>query len=322
MTIVANTFLTYSEIGAREDLSNLIALISPVDTPVLSNAKKGTVDNQKYEWQRDALATAASNAQLQGDDVTAFDTVTPTVRVSNRTQISRKTIIIADSINVLDLAGRDRELSYQIAKRAKELKRDQEFGLLANNAAVTGSSAVAPQYGALLAMVGSIDGTNVSKGGGAGANPTDAVNFTVARVDGTTRPFVEQLLKDVVRLTFVNGGSPDTLMVDSIQKSVVSNFAGISTKTYSQGERKPAAVIGSADLYVSEFGNISVIPNRFQRARDAWLLDFDAIRVVTARPYKVVELAKTGDAEKRMLILEYGLKIDHEQMLALVTDLA
>lgn len=321
MTIVANTFLTFSEVGMREELSNLIALISPVDTPLLSNARKGTVDNTKYEWQRDALAAAASNAQLQGDDVAAFDATVATARMSNRTQISRKTIIVADTIKAVSLAGRDQELTYQIAKRAKELKRDQEFGLLANAGAVTGSSAVAPQYGSLGAMVGSIDGSNVDMGA-TGTNPTDALNFTDPRNDGTTRPFVEQLLKNVVKGTWVNGGSPDTLMVDAIQKSVVSNFAGIATKTYSQTEKRPSAIIGSADLYVTEFGNLSVIPNRFQRARDAWLLNFDVIRVVTLRPYDVVELAKTGDAEKRMLIVEYGLKVDHEQELALVTDLA
>ena len=321
MTIVANTFLTFSEVGIREELSDLIALISPTDTPVLSSARKGSVDNTKYEWQRDALAAAASNAQLQGDDVAAFDVVSATVRMSNRTQIARKTIIIADTIKAVNLAGRDQELAYQIAKRSKEIKRDQEFGLLSNTGAVAGGSAVAPKYGTLLAMVGSIDGSNVDKGGGAGANPTDPTDFTAARTDGTTRPFTEALLKNAVKAGYVNGGNPDTLMVDPIQKGVVSGFAGVATKTYFQEAKRPSAIIGSADLYVSEFGNLSVIPNRFQRARDAWLLDFDAIRVVTLRPYNVVELAKTGDAEKRMLIVEYGLKVDHEQMLALVTDL-
>lgn len=320
MTILTNTFLTFSEVGAREDLSNLIALISPVDTPVLSNARKGSVDNTKYEWQRDALAAAADNAQLQGDDVAAFDAVAPTVRMSNRTQISRKTIVIADSIKQLDLAGRDQEMSYQIAKRGKEIKRDQEFGLLRNGGAVVGNSTTAPRYGALLAMVGSIDGSNVSKEA-TGTNPTDAVDFTDPRNDGATRAFTEALLKTVVSAGFTNGANYDTLMVDAIQKAVVSAFAGIATKTYFQEAKRPAAVIASADVYVSEFGNLSVIPNRFQRARDAWLLDFDAIRVVSYRPYDVVKLAKTGDAEKSMLILEYGLKVDHEHMLGLVTDL-
>lgn len=320
MTIVTNTFLTFSEVGIREELSDLIAMISPVDTPLLSNAKKGKVDNTKYEWQRDALAAAASNAQLQGDDVAAFDAVTPTVRMSNRTQISRKTIIVADTIKEISLAGRDQELAYQIAKRAKELKRDQEFGLLRNQGAVAGNSTTAPTYGALLAMVGSIDGSNVSKEA-TGTNPTDAVDFTDPRNDGATRAFTEALLKTVVAATWVNGGNPDTLMVDSVQKAVVSGFAGIATKTYFQEAKRPAAIIGSADVYVSEFGNLSVIPNRFQRARDAWLLNFDVIRVVSLRSYRVVELAKTGDAEKRMLLVEYGLKVDHEQELALVTDL-
>lgn len=324
MTIITNTFLVFDAKGVREELSNLIALISPEDTPVLSGSRRGTVSNTLYEWQRDALAAASSaNAQLQGDDIdnlTGFAAVTPTVRMGNRTQISRKTIIIADTLEATERAGRDREMAREISKRSAELKRDQEKTILENIGAVAGSSGVAPKTGTLGATVGSIDGTNVSMGA-TGTNPTDALLFTDPRNDGTQRPFTEALLKTVVQGVWTLGGSPDILSVGPFNKGVVSGFAGVATKTYFQEARRPAATIASADVYVSEFGNFSVVPNRFQRERDAWLLDLDAIRVVTLRPYKVVPLAKTGDAEKRLLIVEWGLAVDHEQRLGLVADL-
>lgn len=321
MAIIANTFLTFSAVGIREQLANLIANISPEDTPGLTSSRKGTVRNTLYEWQRDALAAAGANAQVQGDDITAFPAVVATVRMGNRTQIMRKLALVADTLEATDRAGRDKEMSYQLMLRAAELKRDQETAIFANTGAVTGSSAVAPLFGSLGAMVGSISGTNVSKEA-TGTNPTDAVLFTDPRNDGATRAFTEAFLKTVVSGVWTLGGSPDTLMVDAIQKAVVSGFAGVATKTYFQEAKRPSAIIGSADVYVSEFGVISVVPNRFQRPRDAWLLDFSAIKVVYLRPYKVVELAKTGDAEKRMLILEMGLIVDHEQKLGLIADLA
>jgi len=321
MAIIGNTFLVFDAKGVREELSNLIALISPEDTPVLSGSRRGTVSNTLYEWQRDVLAAASSaNAQYQGDDIAAFDAVAPTVRMGNRTQISRKTIIIADTLEATERAGRDREMAREISKRSAELKRDQEKTILENIGAVAGSSGVAPKTGTLGATVGSIDGTNVSMGA-TGTNPTDALLFTDPRNDGTQRAFTEALLKTVVSGVWTLGGSPDILSVGPFNKGVVSGFAGVATKTYFQEAKRPAATIASADVYVSEFGNFSVVPNRFQRERDAWLLDLDAIRVVTLRPYKVVPLAKTGDAEKRMLVVEWGLAVDHEQRLGLVADL-
>ena len=144
--------------------------------------------------------------------------------------------------------------------------------------------------------------------GAGGANGIDALLFTVARTDGTTRAFTEALLKTVLAAVWKNGGSPDTIMVDSIQKAVLSGFAGIATKTYSQGEARPAAIIGAADVYVGEFGTYSVVPNRFQRARDVWVWDFEYAAIVYLRPFQVKDLAKTGDAEKKLLLAEWGAK--------------
>jgi hypothetical protein len=223
-------------------------------------------------------------------------------------------------VEAVSKAGRKAELAYQIAKRSAEIKRDIETTILANIGAVAGGTATAPKTGTLGATIGSIDGTNVSMGAG-GTNPTDALLFTVARVDGTTRAFTEALLKTVLKGAWTNGGSPDTIMVDAIQKAVVSAFAGIATKTYSQDVARPAAIIGAADVYVGEFGTYSVVPNRFQRARDAWVLDFEYLAIVYLRPFQVKDLAKTGDAEKKLLLAEWGLKTYTDFAHGLVADL-
>lgn len=321
MLIVANTTTTFDIKGIREELSNIIYNISPEDTPFMSNAGRESVENTLYEWQRDVLAAAVStNAQIQGDDITAFDAVTATVRMGNRTQISRKAILVADTVEAVSKAGRKAELAYQITKRSAEIKRDMETCFLANVAAAAGGTATAPKTGTMGATIGSIDGSNVSMGAG-GANPTDPLLFTNARTDGTTRPFTESLLKTVLAAVWKNGGSPDTIMVDSIQKAVVSAFAGIATKTYSQTEARPAAIIGAADVYVGEFGTYSVVPNRFQRARDAWVLDFEYLAIVFLRPFQVKDLAKTGDAEKKLLVVEAGLKVYTDFGHGLVADL-
>jgi hypothetical protein len=302
-------------------MSNNADNISPEDTPFVSNAGKDSVDNTLYEWQRDALAAAVStNAVLQGDDITAFDAVTATVRMGNRTQISRKAILVAGTTNAVNTAGRKQELAYQITKRGAEIKRDIEKNVLDNVGAVAGSSAVIPKTGTMGATIGSIDGTNVSMGA-AGTNPTDALLFTDPRNDGTQRAATEALAKVVMSGVWVNGGSPDTWMVGPFNKSVFSGFAGIATKTYFQEAARPAAIIGSADVYVGEFDTYSIVPNRFQRDRDAWLIDFEYVDIVYLRPFRVEDLAKTGDAEKKMLLVEWGLKVKTDFAHGLLADL-
>src|SRR5690242_5494101 len=202
MTVISNTTDTFSIKGIREELSNVIYNISPEDTPFMSNAGRESVENTLYEWQRDVLAAAVStNAQIQGDDITSADAVTATVRMGNRTQISRKVLTVADTVEAVSKAGRKSELAYQITKRSAEIKRDIEKNSLDRVAAVAGNTSTAPKTGTMGATIGSIDGSNVSMGAG-GANPTDATTFTNARTDGTQRAFTEALLKTVLSGTW------------------------------------------------------------------------------------------------------------------------
>jgi len=276
MTIVSNTFTTYSAKGIREDLSNVITNIAPEETPFQSNIGRETISNTLFEWQTDTLADAAANAQLEGDDVGTFDSVTATVRLTNYAQISRKTIVLSNTEEVVNKAGRRSELAYQIAKRGSELKRDQEFIFLNGGIAVAG-------------------------------------NTTTARVTASLGAFVK---------TNTDKQTKKILMVGPVNKQRVSGFSGIASSRFNiDGGAKPATLIGAVDIYVSDFGNVQVIANRFQRERDAWVIDPDYAKMTVLRPYQQVELAKTGDAEKRMLLIEYGLKVLAENAHGLAADL-
>jgi hypothetical protein len=321
VAIVTNTKLTYSTVGIREQLSDVISNISPTETPFLTSCGKGSAENTLFEWQTDALATAdGANAQLEADDIASYQAPSETTRVANYQQISRKTAIVGGTVEAVKRAGRKGEMAYQLSKRAKELKRDQETILLQNQAAVAGASGTARKTGSLAAWVR----TNVDKAGD-GANPdAPAPTPTDNRTDGTTRAFTETILKNVAQLMFTTGASVDgsVLMVGPAQKQVVSGFSGIATKTLQRSETAPTAIIGAADVYVTDFGVIKVVPNRFQRNRDAWFLDFEFLEVAYLRPYQTEELAKTGDAEKRMILCEYGLKVKNEGALGLAADLS
>ncbi len=317
MSALTNTFTTFDAKGVREDLSDAIYNISPKDTPFMSNIKKGQALQTFFEWQTDTLATPdTANAQLDGDDVGTFDSTAATTRVGNYTQISRKTVIISGTLEAVDKAGRKSEMAYQLAKRAAELKRDQESIALTNQGASAGSLSTARKTGSLLAWLV----TNVVKASD-GTNPVYTNIPTAARVDGTQATLTEAMVKTAMLDAYTQGGKPEMLMVGPFNKQVASGFTGISTKTFYQSAVEETAIIGAADVYVTDFGILSIVPNRFQRARDAFLIDPEFAGIIFLRPYMTEPLAKTGDAEKRMLICEWGVKIHNEKAHAGIFDL-
>jgi len=317
MAIVTNTFTTFDAKGIREDLSNVITNIAPEETPYMSNIGRESVSNSLYEWQTDTLASAAANKQLEGDDVTSFDAVTATVRLQNYAQISRKTIVLSATEEVVNKAGRRSELAYQIAKRGSELKRDQEFTMLNGAVAAAGNTTTARGTASLQAFIKTNYDMQTN-----GANPSYTTLPNSARTDGNVRTFTETILKNVIQQVWTAGGTPKILMTGPVNKQRVSGFSGIASSRFNiDGGARPATIIGAADIYVSDFGNVQVVPNRFQRERDAFVIDPDYAKLMTLRPYQQVELAKTGDAEKRMLIVEWGHKVLAENAHGIAADL-
>ena len=314
------TFQTYQSIGNREDLTDVIYNISPTDTPFMSSVGKTKATAVYHEWQTDALAAAvANNAAVEGADATSL-TVTPTARVGNRTQISTKTVQIAGTQESVDKAGRKSEKAYQLAKASSELKRDMEKTLLSNNVAAAGDSSTARTLGGLQAWLG----TNAVLG----ASGTAGSGGTTARVSGTDAAFTEAMLKSAVKQAFVQGGNPSVLMVTPTQKQVVSGFAGIAEQRYQAPSNAPTTIVGAADVYLSDFGTLSVVPNRFMTpdAGDggevAFVLDPEYASIAYLRPFATNELAKTGDSEKTQLIVEYTLEVKNEKAHAIIADLA
>jgi hypothetical protein len=323
MSQTANTFDTFNAKGIRESLSNVIYNISPEETPFMSNIGRENVKNTFFEWQTDSLAAASTtNAQIEGDDVGTYDSTAATVRVGNYTQVSRKTLILSGTLESVDKAGRRSELAYQLAKRSAELKRDMESIMLTNQKADGGSAGTSTalrKTGSLLAFLK----TNTDKGT-TGADPSYTTQPNATRTDATAanlRTFSETILKSVIQKVWTAGGTPKILMVGPVNKQRVSGFQGIAEIRREVTGNKPGVIIGAADVYVSDFGAVSVVPNRFQRERDAFVLDPEYAAVAFLRPFQTVELAKTGDAEKRMIVVEWGLKVNTEAAHGLAADL-
>ena len=305
-----NTFDTYDSIGEREDLSDVIYNISPTDTPFLSSAAKTKSTAVLHEWQTDSLASAVTNnAVIEGDEAT-LDAVTATTRLSNSCQIMDKTVVITGTQEVVDKAGRASELAYQIAKKAKELKRDMEAQITTNNAEVTGSATAAREMGSLGAWVASNDVMGTSGTSGSVGN--------TARTDGTQRVFTEALLKSVIKSVWEAGGNPTMVMVGPFNKQKLSGFTGNSTRFDAGAD---ATLYTSVDVYASDFGQLQVVPNRFSRDRDAYVLDMDYWGIAFLRDFTMHELSKTGDSEKRQLLVEATLESRNEGASGLVADL-
>lgn len=305
----------------REDLSDAIYNITPEETPFVSRVGRGPKAKARmFEWQTDALAApSTSNAHIEGDD-TAFEAITPTTRVANYTQISKKAIVISETEEAVDKAGRKSEEAYQMAKKAVELRRDMEAIALSNQAGAIGSEAAARTTAGLLAWIRTNDDFGTGGASPAAPSPVPAAG----RTDGTLRALAESQVTTVVQSMYTSGANVGRsfLMLGPSQKQTASGFAGIATATYNLSKEQHAAIIAAADVYVSDFGTFEIIPNRIQRTRDGFFIDPEMVKLSYLRPFKRVKLAKTGDSEKRHIVVEWGLRVNNEAGLGLIADLS
>jgi len=293
MAAPSNTFLTTAAIGNREDLTDTIYRISPTATPFISLAAKGKASNTLHEWQTQDLAAAVtSNAQAEGDNASA-KTVTPTVRLNNRTQISTKTVIVSGTQQAMNPAGRKDELAYQLSLAALELRRDME-----SSATQLDVTATAPrQSRGLVGWV--VD--NVDRNGGSLASYTG----NTGRTKGTAVAFTEARLKSVLQKIFTAGGEADSILLPPAAKQTFSTFTGNATRF---DKSEDAKLYASVDVYVSDFGELKAIPSRFQDANDVFILQSDKWAISYLRPFQTIELAQTGDAMQRELVVEWTVE--------------
>lgn len=319
MALPTNTHITYANVGIREDLSDTIYNISPEETPFTNNIGRGSAKQTYHEWQTQALTAAVdTNANLEGDDAN-LDAANTTTRVGNRTQIADKTAVVSGTNQAVDLAGRASEMALQVMLKGKELARDVEKQMLSNKASVTGNSSTARVSAGMESWLTS----NVSRGSG-GSSGGFSGGTVSAPTDGTQRAFTETLLKAVQLSCFNNGSKASQLYMGGTQKQVFSSFAGIAVNRIdnppSTGQ---VAIVGAADVYVGDFGKLTAIPHPYgMRSRTVLAIDPNFARMATLRPMQNLEIGKTGDNDKRQIIIEYTLQVDNEAAHGVVADLS
>lgn len=312
------TYQTYTAIGQREDLIDTIYNISPTDTPFMNSIGRTNATARYHEWQTDSLAAVnTANAAIEGADASSA-TLSPTTRVGNRTQISQKTVKISGTLETVNKAGRRSEKAYQLAKASGELKRDMEAILLSNQVAADGNgSTTARTLGGLQTWLSS--NYSLGTGGTAGSGGT------TARVTGTDRAFAQSMITSVMQSCYTNGGSPTMLFVTPAQKVAASAFTGIATRYRDVPASQQAQIINAADVFVSDFGIIQIVPDRFIPNTDnddvAFLVDTEMASVAYLRPFQTNELAKVGDSEQTQLLVEYTLQVNNEAAHGIIADL-
>jgi hypothetical protein len=324
MAVPAGTQQTYQQVGIREDLSDFIYNIDPVETPFMSMVRKGSKPkNYKVEWQTDSLAAAdGTNATIDGDDPAA-NTASPTVRQGTYTQLMDKVVRVSDRANQMTTAGRKRELAYQVAKRGKELKRDMETRLTGNYASVVGSAATASETAGVEAWLE----TNVTRGsGGADGGWSSTNQLTAAATDASSSnliTFTEARLKTQIRNIWDAGGNPKYILTGGFNKQVASGFSGIATlyRDTAGQMKSPATILGAADIYISDFGEHKIVPDRFSRDRTALILDMSYWSIHYLMPFNVTPLSKTGHSERRLLRVDFALCSKNEAASGAVADL-
>ena len=308
MAKVTNAFDTYSATADREDLSNIIYNISPMQTPFMSSIGKKNINNVVFDWQTESLPTPSAAGQLEGFELSR-SAATATVRASNVAMISSRDATVTGSQDASDPAGKRSEMAHQLAIMSKALKRDMEEALCQKGAKTTGNATTARVTGGFESWITSNDsrGTSGASTGG-GAAPTD----------GTQRALTEPLLKAVLQSCFENGGEPSMAICGPHNKQVISGFTGRSQARQFVDQN---TVEASVSIYSSDFGELKIVPSNRSRERSLLLVDPEFAKVSYLRDFKTVDIATIGDAVTKMIVVEYGLEVSNEAAHGVVFDL-
>jgi len=320
MAVTANTNETYSVSTLKEDLQEALVSISPTETPFMSSIGTKKISNTYFEWATVDLAAAVStNRVMEGENAPGNDAPTNAVRLGNYSQISDKVVEVSDTNEAVNGVGDAQRIAKQVAYKLKELKRDMETMLVGdNNAAVAGSSGTARETASLSAFLT----TNVDRGA-TGANGTLSGTTSgypnAAATDGTLRALTEAMLQGVIASCWDEGAEPTMVLCGSgVKQKISSTFTGSATKFKNVDDKK---VVAAVDIYVSDFGELQIVPSRFVRSRDVFVLDPSQARVAYLSNTKQKPLARTGHSERRLISAEYGLQVDTEKAHGVIADI-
>jgi hypothetical protein len=311
MTQPSNTFDSYDANGIRESLADVIYNISPEETPFLSKCKKTKASNTYVEWQTDTLRSSGTNAHIEGDATTA-EARTATTRLGNYTQIFKNAVVVPDTDEGLNKAGRGKEIAYQTLKMAKEQKLDIEAALFLNNARAAGSSTAARE----LAGAGAWVTTNAVGGSSFAAATGDGTDGYTA---GTARAMTQTIFDGVLQSIWTEGGKPQTVYLSPAQMAVALGFTGNNNQRSTIGAAD-GKVANLVEIYMTPWGSVEFMPSREVANADVFIMQDDMWEVSELRPMTNKELAKTGDNTTRQIVTELTLCAKNEAANGLIAD--
>lgn len=321
MATVTNVKTYDARKSIRESLADIIFDISPTSTPFMSTVGRDKTDNTYFEWQTDTLASPdLNNAAIEGASAGDADFVA-TNRVANYTQISTKVVAASGTADAVNAAGMKTILAYETAKKGKEIKRDMESILLSNQAGAAGNGTSAPRK--LAGLAAWLRTNAVANGLTPPTMSSTNDGYPNAGWTGaaTAVAFTEAMLKDAMQQAWTEGGEPSMLMVGPYNKTVASTFTGLALNRIDNSGNAPVKIVAAADVYLSDFGKVSIVPNRFTPENFAYLIDPNYVKVTYLRPFQTEVLAKTGDATKKQLLVEYSLRCNQEKAHAIICNL-
>ena len=349
---VANTFMTTSNpVGNREELSDVVNRITPEDTPLYSMMAKGTCNSIYPEWEKDELGDPMVNAQAEGDTF-SFAAISPATRMGNSTQIFRRDFIISKTQDAVSNAGSVEQTKYQTLKKGVEMRKDIELALLANTATVkTASSGNPRKFGSLqtwletntdrFAGEDNNDDNDFADAGdkvpGADGGFQSSTGITsVVTPGGGQRDINKTSIDNVLQSIYQEGGSCKTVMLSPYAKrrfSLIMSDGDVAPQRYATPQSGQTTVIGAADMYLSDFGMISVVPNRVMgmgadatakraSSSNAYFLDPSMLEFKFLRPISRVDnLANVSDATPYAIIGEGTLCVKNEAGLGVIADI-
>ena len=309
MTVPTNLYQKATLKGNREDLMDKIFNTSHNETPITSAMGRVTAITDFHEWQTDSLAAAsAANKMIDGDDVT-LDAQVATVRIGNHLQIFNGSVGVSRRANIVKKAGRTMEMGYLKGKKMLELKRNIEAMVLSpTQVAIAATTSVAGQSGGLGVQCVS---NPLHNGAGATAAWTSGAP-TAAVTGGTNRTFTKALLDTACQNIYTTSGQfAEMLVVSPAHKVLFSAFSGIAQNRFEvKTKQQQGTVVAGADVYMSDFGSLSVVPHYLMSGGDtAYVLNTDYLDMAFLDGFKETPLAKTGDSDKVLITADCCLSV-------------
>lgn len=287
-------YQAYATSTNHEDLTDVLTKIGDMTTPVYAKLRKVSAKNTLHEWSTYEHDSAAANAQIEGATYT-YGALTAPSRLTNYTQIFRKTFQVSNTQQAVDPAGMEDEYAFRVQVALEAIGRDIEKALVTGS----GNSGASGTGRELKGIMGFIT-TNISTG------------------TGTGRALTEAELNSLIQDCYENGGRPDWLLGSYTQVNKLAQLMS-SDRTYNDGNKE---FTSQMLVYSSPFGRLMVEGDSQVADAELAVLQKDMWAVAQLRPVAKKDTPETADAKNGVLIGELTLEARAEKMNGKMTGLA